>query len=269
MNDQSPGTRGPASLLRHGADPLVIGHRGASSQAPENTLPAFRTCWTSGVHWIETDVQPTADLVPVLFHDVTLERTSTGSGALRDRRLAELVHLDVGSWFGRPELDVIGLPTLHELLSALPPAGQVLLEIKGPHSAAELMTELAVIRGTHTHDRVWLQSFEVEVLMELQAAVPHGWRALLRDEMDADPVGLCRDLGVSSYHPQVDALLAAPAAVDELHAAGISVVVWTSNDETEWERLSALQVDGIITDRPVELRERQLRAARADLDSTG
>ena len=61
----------------HGAAPLVIGHRGASDLAPENTLAAFQAAWSADVDWVETDVQPTADLVPVLFHDDTLDRISS------------------------------------------------------------------------------------------------------------------------------------------------------------------------------------------------
>ncbi len=243
----------PAGLLRGTATPLVIGHRGSSATEPENTMPSFRACWSAGVDWIETDVQPAADGVPVLFHDDTLDRTTDGSGPLRDRTAADLAGLDAGSWFAG---HATGIPTLADLLIALPPDGRVLLEIKGPHTDAELDTLLAVIAGSGAADRVRLQSFEVDVLQRLRAADPDVWLGLLREDLDDDPVTLCRELRMSSYHPEATALLAAPALVGTLHAAGLSVVVWTSNDATEWDVLTVLGVDGIITDRPGELRDR-------------
>lgn len=266
------------SLLRQGAAPLVIGHRGASDRAPENTLAAFRAAWAAGVEWIETDVQPTADLVPVLFHDDTLDRISSVARQLRASRLAEIAALDAGSWFSRlraaiapdtvetsapdpstPDLSMLRIPTMHEFLTALPPTGRVLLEIKGPHTDDELVIELAVIRATRTMDRIWLQSFELDVLGQLEVYVPGCWRGLLRDEIDADPVALCREHGLMSYHPEYTALLARPEIVGDLHDAGISVVTFTANYEADWERLTALGVDGIITDRPATLLEWQRR----------
>ncbi len=256
MTAQFAKTQRRATLLRHGAPPLVIGHRGNSAMAPENTLEAFHACWAAGVQWVETDVQPSADLVPVLFHDETLNRTSNGDGALRERPLIELAAFDAGSWFtaGSKKLPrPIRIPTLHSLLGSLPATGQVLLEIKGPHSPAELVAELAVIRATGTWSQVWLQSFHRDVLRELADAMPDGWRGILRDEIDADPVALCRDLRLSSYNPECQALLASPEVIDDLHAAGISVITFTTNEPREWAALTDLGVDGIITDRPAEL----------------
>lgn len=256
-----------AQTLRHqGRAPLAIGHRGASDLAPENTLAAFRAAWADDVQWVETDVQPTSDLVPVLFHDESLERISAVLGQIRGRRLTELAALDAGSWFSRmrglmadtgPDYSALRIPTLHEFLCELPATAAVLLEIKGPHTPDELAIELAVIRATRTRDRVWLHSFEVDVLAHLHAADPGGWLGLLRDDIDADPVQVCRELGVSSYHPEYTALLAAPHVVAALHDAGISVVAFTANAESDWAALTELGVDGIITDRPAALRSWQ------------
>jgi glycerophosphoryl diester phosphodiesterase len=245
------------SLLRRGAPVTDHQRRGASDLAPENTLAAFQSAWSAGVEWIETDVQPTADLVPVLFHDETLDRISSVIGRLRARRLSEVAALDAGSWFSRlrgaADYSALRIPTMHEFLTALPPEGRVLLEIKGAHSDDELVIELAVIRATRTTDRVWLQSFELDVLARLSGQLPHCWLGLLRDDIDDDPVALCREWGLASYHPEYTALLARPGIVDELHAAGISVITFTTDDERDWERLTALGVDGIITNRPADL----------------
>ncbi len=247
-----PGAGRPGSLLRHGAPPLVIAHRGASADAPENTLAAFRAAWSQGVSWLETDVQPTADLVPVLFHDDTLERTTDGSGALRKTALHDLANLDAGSWFDAA-FAAERIPTLHALLTALPLSAGVLLEIKGPHTAAELIAELAVVRATGTDRRVWMHSFKEEAIRELADALPGGWVGLLReDRLDDDPVAVCRQLGVASYHPD-HRLLDKPDVVEDLHRAGVSVVVYTADEESDWARLDDLGVDGIITNRPAQL----------------
>ena len=205
------------------------------------------------MHWVEADVQPSSDLVPVLFHDDTLGRTTDGDGLLREQRLVELAALDAGGWRGAEHAGE-RIPTLHEFLSAMPTAGRVLLEIKGPHSPAELIAELAVIRATATAARVWLHSFEVEVLRELAEALPGGWLGLLRDEkLDDDPVAACRQLAASSYHPEYKLLLDRPEVVAPLHAAGLSVIVYTADDPDDWQRITEIGVDGIITNRPVEL----------------
>ncbi len=251
------------ALLMHGGKPLVIGHRGASWDAPENTLEAFGACWAGGVAWVETDVQPTADLVPVLFHDDTLDRTTNGSGPLRSRTLAEVRRLDAGSWFNAGPRSVslfrdATVPTLAALLATLPTRGGILLELKGSFTSAELASVLDVLAAAPNADQVFLQAFEDETLRLLRSASPGCWFGLLREEIDPDPVSLCRDLGAASYHVEFDALLRAPGLVADLHAAGVSVLTFSPNTEDAWSRLTDLHVDGIMTDRPAELRAWQL-----------
>src|SRR3954465_12682255 len=97
--------------------PAICGHRGASGHAPENTLVAFKRARELGATWIEFDVQLSADGVPIILHDDTLERTSDLGKPLRptELTLAELKSLDAGSWFG-PEFVGERIPTLDEVL---------------------------------------------------------------------------------------------------------------------------------------------------------
>ena len=88
------------SLLRHGAPPLVIAHRGASAHAPENTMAAFSVAWAAGTSWVEADIQPTADGVPVVLHDDDLDRTTSGAGPVRETTARSVAGLDAGRWFG-------------------------------------------------------------------------------------------------------------------------------------------------------------------------
>ncbi len=239
-------------LLRKGANALVIGHRGASADTPENTMEAFSACWNAGVTWIETDVQHSADLVPMLIHDNTVDRTTNGTGPVHSLTVTELHALDAGSWFN-PAFSSSKIPTLHRLLSTLPLTSRVLLEVKGDHTPAELVAQLAVIRATDTTTRVWLQSYQESVLRTLHRALPTAWRGLLRDDIDQDPVAACRAVGAQSYNPDFRALLVRPDVVRPLHEAGISLLVYTADAPDDWARLTRIGVDGIITNRPAAL----------------
>src|SRR3984957_14426501 len=94
---------------------LLIAHRGASGHAPENTLAAFRKAIAQGVAFIETDLQLTKDARLVAIHDETVNRTTTGHGAVHDLSLYDLRKLDAGSWFGS-EFAGERIPTLEEIL---------------------------------------------------------------------------------------------------------------------------------------------------------
>src|SRR5689334_8396777 len=96
----------------------VIAHRGASGTAPENTLPAFRRAEELGADMVELDVQLTRDGHPVVIHDRTLDRTTSGHGAVRRRSLDEISTLDAGAWFGRSFAGT-RVPRLEEVLSAV------------------------------------------------------------------------------------------------------------------------------------------------------
>src|SRR5215472_18837798 len=96
----------------------VIAHRGASGTCPENTIPAFRRAAEVGAHMVELDVQLTRDGQPVVIHDWTLNRTTSGRGAVRRRTLEEISKLDAGAWFGRAFADT-RVPTLEQVFAAV------------------------------------------------------------------------------------------------------------------------------------------------------
>ena len=244
---------------RAGAAPVVIAHRGASADAPENTLPAFRAAWSAGIAWVETDVQPSADGVPVLLHDDTVDRTTDGAGPLRSLTAACLGGLDAGAWFPGGAFHGTPVPTLAETLTvghavAGPPGGaRLLLEVKGDHTAEQLATVLGVLAEADADRWVYLQSFEVNVLRRLRQLAPHRPLGLLVEELDDDPVNRCRELGATSYNPEHVLLRERPELVPELRAADIGVSVWTADEPADWAYLSGLGVDGIITNRPAAL----------------
>ena len=244
------------SLLRSGAAPAVIAHRGASALAPENTLPAFQAAWAAGVRWVEADVQLTADDVPIIMHDESLDRTTTGSGPVRAQTAFTIAGLDAGGWFGlgsgRPFIGT-RVPELSQLLDTLSADRSLLLEIKGEHTREQVSREIEVLRASGWDDRVFLQSFEIPALRQVRAISPKRPVGLLVEHLHADPVAVCRDLGAVAYNPEHALLRNRPDLVAELHAAGIAVFVWTADDPADWRFLTGLGVDGIITNTPAEL----------------
>ncbi len=215
-------------------------------------MAAFRANWQAGAHWLETDTQPTADNVPVLVHDEDLDRTTSGTGSVRDALWRDIAALDAGSWFG-PTFAGEKVPELSMLLAELPPDGRVFLEFKGPHTPDEVVAVLDVCRAAGADDRVLAQSFERDVLATIRQISPDRPVGLLTEAWDDDPITACRALGAISYNPAHQLLRAQPdpaAAVAALHEAGIAVPVWTADDEADWIFLTGIGVDAIMTNKP-------------------
>ena len=251
--------------------PQAIGHRGASAAAPENTLPAFDAAWSSGCEWIEADVQPTSDNVPMMLHDADLDRTTDGCGPIRNLSAERVRALDAGSWFTAsgtggtdPDADddsrgdpggFVGtvVPSLAEVVARLSPTRALLLEIKGKHTRDQVAAALAVLAASSWNERVLIESFEPDALRHVQLLDPGRPVGLLVQELHADPVAICVELGAVAYNPDHRQLRERPEVVDQLHAAGIAVVAYTVDEPDDWAFLTDLGVDGIITNLPGEL----------------
>jgi glycerophosphoryl diester phosphodiesterase len=230
--------------------PRWIAHRGAGKLAPENTLAAFRAGAAFGYRAFECDVKLSADGVPFLLHDSTLERTTSGSGVAGDRTFAELARLDAGGWHSRsfageppPSFEAVArfcLRNEHALD----------VEIK-PTPGREAETGRVVAQAAA---RLWagaeipplLSSFQPDALRAAHEAVPALPRALLLDALRDGWFEQAGGLGcaaVITAYPLMDAALVA-----KLHAAGMRALVYTVNDPAEVQRLDAIGIDGIVTD---------------------
>ncbi|WP_327111223.1 glycerophosphodiester phosphodiesterase family protein [Streptomyces sp. NBC_01341] len=244
----------PQSYIRPAGAPLtVIGHRGASSAAPENTLVSQEIARRGGADFIENDVQPSKDGVPYILHDATVDRTTDGTGPVRSLTSTQLDALDAGSWFA-PHYKGARVPTLAAQLDDLRTrGGDLLLEIKGAHTKAEVSTIVDTIRSHAMTGRVFVQSFEVDALRYTHELAPDLPLGLLRSTLDADPVALAKELHLAAYNPEDGALGKKPSVVADLHKAGVAVMVWTVDDADRWKALESAGVDGIITNRPTEL----------------
>ncbi|RSS36367.1 glycerophosphodiester phosphodiesterase family protein [Streptomyces sp. WAC08241] len=236
-----------------GAPLTVFAHRGASSAAPENTLVSDEVARRGGARWIENDVQPSKDGVPYVLHDTTVDRTTDGTGAVRSLTSAQLDALDAGSWFA-PAYAGTRVPTLAAQLADLRErGGDLLLEIKGRHSRAEVDRIVREVREQAMTRRVFVQSFDVTSLRYAHELAPELPIGLLRDTVDADPVALAKELDLTAYNVSHVALAQRPEVVGALHAAGVAVNVWTVDAPARWKAMDDLGVDGIITNRPTEL----------------
>jgi glycerophosphoryl diester phosphodiesterase len=232
--------------------PLAFAHRGGASEVPENTMPAFAHAVELGYRYVETDVHVTADGVLIAFHDDRLERVTDGTGVI-----AEL------PWSVVRQAKVDGrepIPLLEDLLGTWP---DLRVNIDPKHDGAADPLADALVR-TGAVDRVCVGAFSDRRIARVAARAGPGLCTSL------GPRGVARLVAASQGLPGGAGLTAAcaqvPASqgpvplvtrrfVQAAHRCGIQVHVWTIDERSEMERLLDLGVDGIMTDRPVVLKE--------------
>lgn len=235
----------------HGIE--IVGHRGAAGVAPENTMPSFEAAWSAGVAWVETDVRLTSDDVPVLMHDATLDRTTTGRGPVSAVTFEELRALDAGVRFA-PAFAGTRVPRLEELLAAAAGRSRVLIELKAePARAARLVQRvLEAVAAVGAREWVRLISFDAGLLERAAGAMPAP--AIPLGFIASTPAGLletARRLGCAAVHPSLAAL--SPALTAEAHAAGLRVNTWTANQPEQLRQAIDGGADEITSDYPATL----------------
>ena len=232
--------------------PTVVAHRGASAAAPENTLAAFARAAEMGARWVECDVRLTADRVPVVIHDATLDRTTDGTGAVADRTVAAIARLDAGAWFARAFAGE-PVPTLEATLDAATRHGLGLnVELKAEATAAARATAAGVapLLAAWSGPLV-VSSFAQSALAALAGAAPSLRLGLLCRRASSQAIARARAVGAVSLHVERRAFDA--AAVCRVEAAGLWPVAYTVNDTAVAARLWGLGVRTLITDRPADL----------------
>lgn len=253
-----------------GAEPRVeiVAHRGASHDAPENTLPALKLAWEQKADASEFDVYLTKDGRVAVIHDKDTKRVAGVDRRVADQTLAELKALDVGRWKG-PAFAGAAIPTLGEMLAAVPDGKRVFVEVKcGPEVVPELVRLLAAsgLKPAQT-PVISFNAPVVAAVKKVRPDVPAYLLAGLKPAKGKKPptaeglIAKAKDVKADGLDLSAeDALDAAFAA--KVRAAGLKLYVWTVNDPAVAKRMAALGVDGITTDRPAWLRERLAGSGR-------
>jgi glycerophosphoryl diester phosphodiesterase len=232
----------------------IVAHRGGALLWAENSLAAFRGALALGVDLLELDVHRTKDGEVVVIHDPTLERTTTGRGAVRDLTWAELGGVTLRGTAGEK------VPRLRDVLTLVGPSGVgLLVEIKlgadhAPYPGIEEKV-LALLEEFGVFDRTTVMAFEWETLVRLRATSATVRLTGLLSERGAERMGGVRgaaarlaalranDLGIERALLTGDAVAAA-------RSAGLTIGVWTVNEPEEITRALAAGVDYVTTDRP-------------------
>jgi glycerophosphoryl diester phosphodiesterase len=253
--------------------PLIIGHRGASASAPENTLIAFELAMTEGADGIEFDVQLASDDVPVVIHDGSLKRTGLRPELVRQLSSIELARIDVGTWFNnkfpnraKDEFIKARVPTLEEVMECFKKRDTVLyIEMK---FTVDDYTKLArnVARLIEKHDlidQVVVESFALDSICEIKRLNLDIRTAALFEPKLSRPVPSARTMIDKALAHEADAIalhrsLATTRAVEKATQSGLSTVVWTVDQPTWVAKAQRCGIDALITNRPeIMNRERQ------------
>ncbi|MFP6655252.1 MAG: glycerophosphodiester phosphodiesterase [Myxococcota bacterium] len=250
--------------------PIIMGHRGAAGDNPENTLLSFESALAAGAQIIESDIQLSSDGVPILLHDSELERTTNGHGLAAKTTWLEIQALDAGAHFQHEDgshpfrEQGIGVPSLEEAFRRFPEA-RFNLEIKSPDEEATRAT-LELVQRFDREDRTLLSAGEdnimqgLRVMLETIPVQPATGACLseivetIRSATKGTPI----PSGVMALQVPADFAgqpLVTTAFVDHAHSHDIQVHVWTINDLDQIRALLDLGVDGIITDYPGRMHE--------------
>jgi glycerophosphoryl diester phosphodiesterase len=244
----------------------IVAHRGGAALAPENTLAAFRNALALGVDAVELDVHRARDGALVVIHGAELSETTDGQGNVADHDLRELRALNAAVWFAHwPGRELI--PTLDEALAVVAGRARVQVEIKvaerdGRYGCYPGIAE-AVVAALRIHgmlDAALIVSYDWEVLAQVKGIAPDAQTgAIVAEEtlarlpagLPASPIHalqLVRQLQLDAVNIADDLVTA--ELVEQAHAHGLRVGVWTVNEAPRARALAAMGVDSITSDRP-------------------
>ena len=237
---------------------IVVGHRGAPTLAPENTIPSFKRAVELGVDFVELDVRATKDGALVVVHDETVDRTTNGSGRVAEMTLGEVKELDAGSWFSE-EYAGVEVPTLDEVLSELGDSVGYVVELKVggvEDGVVRLAREHSLVDRVVVHSSLWSSVARVRRLEPRLAAMV--------DVPEPSPSTPGEALAHLANLASVHVSKLEEWFVDLCRRRGLLVNAWPVNAAEEFERCVACGVAFVTTDRPqliVELAERSARRA--------
>ena len=224
----------------------ITAHRGDSSEAPENTIPAFKAAIESGADWIELDVGVTKDGVLVVLHDEDLKRVAGDSRKIGELTFEEVRRLDVGSSFG-PDFRGVGIPSLEEVLDYC--QGRVLLNIEIKYRKGQDLAFIPrlvdLICQREMLNQCMITSFNYGCLQMVKIFEPALKTGLISSRPIAQP-----EIYTSADNFVLSIELIEPDTVNRIHELGKEVIAWTVNDQYSVEKCRKARTDNIITDNP-------------------
>jgi glycerophosphoryl diester phosphodiesterase len=249
--------------------PLIVGHRGASKVAPENTLAAFERALLDGADGIEFDVRLARDGVPVVIHDATLKRTANIDASIASLSSSELAAIDAGSWFNRRfharAQNAYGretVPTLSRVFETIAPRCRVLyVELKCEATETTDLVEKVVseVRAHALERRVVIESFTLAAVSEVKRIAPDLRTSAAFERRLGRPLITPRALLRQARACRADELALARSLVSRrmITAArdyGLPSVVWTVDHPSWIARARALGLQAVITNDPARMR---------------
>lgn len=235
------------------SEPIVVGHRGAASVAPENTIASFRQAFADGSDAVELDVQLTLDGEVVVFHDKRIDRTTDGSGLLKNITFRDLRNLSAGTWFARRFADE-RVPLLAEVLEIAEGRG-VNIELKlfgGDAGRKELADRTyEIVREMHAEESVLVSSFHHRTIDYFKRRHPSLMVGLLVHPLRhaaGAPIGRARSIGAG--YLIFNGTSVRQHVIRRSHDEGLLTMEYTVNSDRRLSRALRFNLDGIITDRP-------------------
>ena len=246
---------------------VVIAHRGASAYAPEHTMLAYEIAKQSGTNYIEIDLQMTKDGVLIAMHDENVDRTTDGSGFVKEFTLSELKLLNAGKWFNEayPELaneefNDLEIPTLEEIFMYFEDDVHYFIEMKSPGIYKEMEEELVrllnkynLIRKEDGLPKVVIEAFNEDSLIEmhkLEPKLPLVKLYSFKEEAAALSVQDYKRLRTYASGIAVNIGAVDKDFIEEVHLNHLQIYLYTINNETDLNRAWNLQVNGVFTDAP-------------------
>lgn len=232
--------------------PMVIAHRGGKKWAPENTMSGFKQSIDIKADGIELDIHKCKSGELVVIHDETLDRTTNGTGYVKEKTWSELNKLSAGLWFDK-KFESEKIPLLSEVLELVDGKLVLNIEIKNSPVAYEGIEDdlLKMLDGYKYPDKIIISSFDHAVLKNISSKTDKYRLAFLGDALVYDVGGYASKLGASAWHPYHGELRI--DNVEQAHKNNLMVNVWTVNETKDWNRMRSLKVDGIVTDDPAGL----------------
>lgn len=228
---------------------IIVGHRGARNEAPENTLAGFQHLRALGIHYVELDVRLSVDEHLVVVHDSTVNRTTNGKGAVRELTALDMQQLDASMQF--PATEQTHIPTLEQVVDHWPELTYIQLEVKSADlTTLKLLTKKLAqfVEAKNLQQIAVVTSSDRKVLALMHKIAPHIHRGFVAERFTRNPIDVC--LNHHCSHLVVNHYRCNESLIQQAQQLGLIVSVWTVNQINIAEKMQRWGADSIITDSP-------------------